>query len=158
MHKDFVSPVSIEEFAAYLDENLTEDGMNKVALAIYSDNSLQDIMSSCHTIDDTIANYEPLQLTAPKDISSTDFEIPQMDDNDYLNVGDWEDLDVAACAVDSFVADAMGTEDGSSSMTDHIGLDEDSSDITSDHWETDLSDTMSNDELIDFDNTDLNEL
>lgn len=158
MHKDFVSPVSIEEFAAYLDGNLTENGMNKVALAIYSDNSLQDIMSSCHTIDDTIANYEPLQLTAPKDISSTDFEIPQMDDNDYLNVGDWEDLDVAACAVDSFVADAMGTEDDSSSMTDHIGLDEDSSDITSDHWETDLSDTMSNDELIDFDNTDLNEL
>ena len=158
MHKDFVPPVSIEEFAAYLDGNLTEDGMNEIASAIHADDSLQDIMSSCHTIDDTIANYEPLQLTAPKDISSTDFEIPQMDDNDYLNVGDWEDLDVAACAVDSFVADAMGTEDDSSSMTDHIGLDEDSSDITSDHWETDLSDTMSNDELIDFDNTDLNEL
>ena len=132
MHKDFVPPVSFEEFAAYLDGNLTEDGM--------------------------IANYEPLQLTVPEDILSTDFEIPQLDDNDYLNIGDWADLDVAACAADSFEADAMGTENDSSSMADHIGLDEDSSDITSDHLETDLSDTMSHDELIDFDNTDLNDL
>ena len=35
MHKDFVPPVSIEEFAAYLDGNLTEDGMNEIAL-LYS--------------------------------------------------------------------------------------------------------------------------
>lgn len=158
MHKDFVPPVSIEEFAAYLDGNLTEDGMNDVASAIHSDDSLQDIMSSCHAIDDTIANYEPLQLTVPEDILSTDFEIPQLDDNDYLNIGNWADLDVAACAADSFEADAMGTENDSSSMADHIGFDEDSSDITSDHLETDLSDTMSHDELIDFDNTDLNDL
>ena len=158
MHKDFVPPVSIEQFAAYLDGNLTEDGMNEIASAIHADDSLQDIMSSCHAIDDTIANYEPLQLTVPEDISSTDFEIPQMDDNDYSNIGDWADLDVAACAVDSLEADAMGTEDDSSSMTDHIGLDEDSSDITSDHLETDFSDTMNHDELIDLDNTNFNDL
>lgn len=158
MHKDFVPPVSIEEFAAYLDGNLTEDGMNEVASAIHSDDSLQDIRSSCHAIDDTIANYEPLQLTVPEDISSTDFEIPQIDDNNYLNIGDWADLDVAACAVDPFVADTMGTEDDSSSMSDHIGLDEESSDIISDHLGSDLNETMSDDELIDSDNTDLNDL
>ncbi len=158
MDKDFVPPVSIEEFAAYLDGNLTEDGMNEIASAIHSDDSLQDIMSSYHTIDDTIANYEPLQLTVPEDLSSTDFEIPQMDDSDCLNIGDWADLDVVACTEDPFAADAMCTEDESSSMNNHIGLDEDSSDITSYHCGTDLSDTMSNDELIDFDNTDLNDL
>ena len=158
MHKDFVPPVSIEEFAAYLDGNLTEDGMNEIASAIHSDDSLQDIMSSCHAIDDTIANYEPLQLTVPDDIYSTDFEIPQIDDNDYLNIGDWGNLDVAACAVAPFQADTMGTEDDSFSIGDHIGLDEDSSDITSEHWGTDLSNTMSDDGLIDFDNTDLNNL
>ena len=115
--------MSIEEFAAYLDGNLTEDGMNEVATVIHSDESLQDIMSSCHTIDDTIANYEPLQLTVPEDISSTDFEIPQMEDNDYLNIGDWADLDVAACAID-----AMCTEADSSSMSNHIGLEDGTSD------------------------------
>lgn len=157
MHKDFVPPVSIEKFAAYLDGNLTEDGMNEIASAIHSDDSLQDIMSSCHAIDDTIANYEPLQLTVPDDIYSTDFEIPQIDDNDYLNIGDWGNLDVAACAVAPFQADTMGTEDDSFSIGDHIGLDEDFSDITSEHWGTDLSNTMS-DGHIDFDNTDLTQI
>ena len=37
MHKDFVPPVSIEEFAAYLDGNLTEDGMNDICLLYTSD-------------------------------------------------------------------------------------------------------------------------
>lgn len=37
MHKDFIPPVSIEEFAAYLDGNLTEEGMNEVASAIHAD-------------------------------------------------------------------------------------------------------------------------
>lgn len=133
MHKDFVSPVSIEEFAAYLDGNLTEDGMNEIASTIHADDSLQDIMSSCHTMDDTIANYEPLQLMVTEDISSTDFEIPQMVDNDYLNIGDWTNLDVAACTEDTFTVDAMGTEDYGSSMSDHTGLDNSSSDMTSVH-------------------------
>lgn len=85
MHKDFVPPVSIEEFAAYLDGNLTEDGMNEVASAIQSDCFLQNVMSSCHIVDETVSAYEPLQLTVPEEISSTDFEIPQVDiDNTLL--------------------------------------------------------------------------
>lgn len=158
MYKDFVPPVSIEEFAAYLDGNLTEDRMNEVASAIHSDDSLQDIMSSCHTIDNTIANYEPLQLTIPEDIAA-DFEIPQVDDNDYLNVGDWADLDVAACTIDPFTPEIIDTDDDTSSMSSHTDFTDDSKDISSDHLENDLNDTMSSgDELTDFDNTDYNDL
>lgn len=158
MCKDFVPPVSIEEFAAYLDGNLTEDRMNEVASAIHSDDSLQDIMSSCHTIDNTIANYEPLQLTIPEDIAA-DFEIPQVDDNDYLNVGDWADLDVAACTIDPFTPEIIDTDDDTSSMSSHTDFTDDSKDISSDHLENDLNDTMSSgDELTDFDNTDYNDL
>ena len=47
MNKDYMPPVSIEEFAAYLDGNLTEDGMNEVASAINSEDNLHAIMSSC---------------------------------------------------------------------------------------------------------------
>lgn len=158
MHKDFVPPVSIEEFAAYLDGNLMEDGMNEIASAIHSDDSLQDIMSSCHTIDDTIANYEPLQLTVPADISSTDFEIPQIDDSDCLNIGDWADLDVVACTEYPFAADAMCTEAESSSMNNHIGLDDGSSNISTDHLGDDLNDTMSDNGFTDLNNTDYNDL
>lgn len=158
MHKDLVPPVSIEEFAAYLDGNLTEDGMNEIASAIHSDDSLQDIMSSCHTIDDTIANYEPLQLTIPEDIAA-DFEIPQVDDNDYLNVGDWADLDVAACTIDPFTPEIIDTDDDTSSMSSHTDFTDDSTDISSGHLENNLNDTMSSgDELTDFDNRDYNDL
>ena len=158
MHKDFIPSVSIEEFAAYLDGNLTEDGMNDIASAIHSDDSLQDIMSSCHTIDDTIANYEPLQLTVPEDIAA-DFEIPQVDDNDYLNVGDCANWDVAACAADPFTTDIIDADDDTFSMSGHTDITDDSTDISSYHLENDLNDTMSNDnELIDLDNTDLNDL
>lgn len=158
MHEVLVSPVSIEEFAAYLDGNLTENRMNEVASAIHNDDSLQDIMSSCHTIDDTIANYEPLQLTIPEDIAA-DFEIPQVDDNDYLNVGDWAGLDVAAYTIDPFTPEIIDTDDDTSSMSSHTDFTDDSKDISSAHLENDLNDTMSSgDELTDFDNTDYNDL
>ena len=91
MNKDFMPPVSIEEFAAYLDGNLTEDGMNEVASAINSEDNLHAIMTRCQTVDDTLANYEPLQLTVPDEISTMDFEIPNVNDGDYLNIGDWAD-------------------------------------------------------------------
>lgn len=85
MHKDFVSPVSIEEFAAYLDGNLTENGMNKVALAILSDDSLQDILSSGYMVDEALFSYEDRPLV-PDDISTDSFEIPNIEEN--LDVSD----------------------------------------------------------------------
>lgn len=78
MNKDFMPPVSIEEFAAYLDGNLTEDGMNEVASAIHSDKSLQDIASDSINIDESIANYESKGQSIPDDMVSDDFEIPDI--------------------------------------------------------------------------------
>lgn len=154
-------PVSIEEFAAYLDGNLTEDGMNEVASAINSEDNLHAIMSSCQTVDDTLANYEPLQLTVPDEISSMDFEIPNVNDGDYLNIGDWADLDVAACsacAADTSVDDFMNPENDIASMNDHTGLDDDPSDMVSDHFMDDWNHSSNEESSIDFDNTDYNDL
>ena len=161
MNKDFMPPVSIEEFAAYLDGNLTEDGMNEVASAINSEDNLHAIMSSCQTVDDTLANYEPLQLTVPDEISSMDFEIPNVNDGDYLNIGDWADLDVAACsacAADTSVDDFMNPENDIASMNDHTGLDDDPSDMVSDHFMDDWNHSSNEESSIDFDNTDYNDL
>lgn len=85
MHKDFVPPVSIEEFAAYLDGNLTEDGMSEVASAILSDDSLQDILSSGYMVDEALFSYEDRPLV-PDDISTDSFEIPNIEEN--LDVSD----------------------------------------------------------------------
>lgn len=81
MNKDFVPPVSIEEFAAYLDGNLTEDGMNKVASSIQSDKFLRNISYDSINIDDSIANYESNGQTVPDNIASDDFEIPDITEN-----------------------------------------------------------------------------
>lgn len=151
-------PVSIEEFAAYLDGNLTEDGMNEVASAINSEDNLHAIMSSCQTVDDTLANYEPLQLTVPDEISTMDFEIPNVNDGDYLNIGDWADLDVAACAADTSVDDFMNPGNDIASTNHHAGLDDDSSDMTSDHFMDDWNHSSNEESSIDFDNTDYNDL
>ena len=155
MYKDFVPPVSIEEFAAYLDGNLTEDGMNEVASAINSEDNLHAIMSSCQTVDDTLANYEPLQLTVPDEISTMDFEIPNVNDCDYLNIGDWADFDVAACAADTSVDDFMNPANDVASMNAHTGLDDDSSDMASDHFMDDWNDIIGGDEFTELDYTDL---
>lgn len=161
MNKDFMPPVSIEEFAAYLDGNLTEDGMNEVASAINSEDNLHAIMSSCQTVDDTLANYEPLQLTVPDEISTMDFEIPNVNDGDYLNIGDWADLDVAACsacAADTSADDFMNPGNDIASTNHHTGLDDDPSDMASDHFMDDWNDIIGGDEFTELDYTDYNDL
>ena len=81
MHKDFVPPVSIEEFAAYLDGNLTEDGMNEIASAIHSDNSLQEILSSGYMVDEMLSTYDDWNQIVPDDIFTDSFDIPNVEGN-----------------------------------------------------------------------------
>lgn len=81
MHKDFVPPVSIEEFAAYLDGNLTEEGMNEIASAIHSDNSLQDILSSGYMVDEMLSTYDDWNQIVPDDIFTDSFDIPNVEGN-----------------------------------------------------------------------------
>ena len=79
MHKDFVPPVSIEEFAAYLDGNLTEEGMDEVASAIHADDSLQDILSSGYMVDETLSTYDDWNQIVPDDIFTDSFDIPNVE-------------------------------------------------------------------------------
>lgn len=81
MHKDFVPTVSIEKFAAYLDGNLTEEGMNEVASAIHSDDSLQDILSSGYMVDETLSTYDDWNQIVQDDIFTDGFDIPNIEEN-----------------------------------------------------------------------------
>lgn len=81
MHKDFVPTVSIEKFAAYLDGNLTEEGMNEVASAIHSDDSLQDILSSGYMVDETLSTYDDWNQIVQDDIFTDSFDIPNIEEN-----------------------------------------------------------------------------
>lgn len=103
MHKDFVPTVSIEEFAAYLDGNLSEEEMNKITSVINIEDNLQAIMSNCHTIDNAMASYERFEQIIPKDILSDDFEIP-----DFNN--DIENGDIMSISEDSIYIEAIDSQ------------------------------------------------
>lgn len=103
MHKDFVPPVSIEEFAAYLDENLSEEEMNKITSVINIEDNLQTIMSNCYTIDNAMASYERFEQIIPKDILSDNFEIP-----DFNN--DIENGDIMSISEDSIYIEAIDSQ------------------------------------------------
>lgn len=80
MHKDFVSPVSIEEFAAYLDGNLTEDGMEYISSIISYNNKLADITEISNVVDATKEQYIQDEEFLPSEIESMDFNIPKIPD------------------------------------------------------------------------------
>ena len=103
MHKDFVPPVSIEEFAAYLDGNLSEEEMNKITSVINIEDNLQAIMSNCRTIDNAMASYERFEQIIPKDILSDDFEIPDFNK-------DIENGDIMSISEDSIYIEAIDSQ------------------------------------------------
>lgn len=76
MYKDFVPPVSIEEFAAYLDGNLTESGMEHVSSVISNSEYLGDIAEVSCSINDAIEQDLQEGGMLPSELSNMDFEIP----------------------------------------------------------------------------------
>lgn len=89
-------PVSIEEFAAYLDGNLTEEGMSRVSSLIDNDSSLQSFADNVQMVDETYANYTESELELPEEIISMDFNLPQLE-LDEPSLYECADLQVAAC-------------------------------------------------------------
>ena len=100
MNNEFILPVSIEKFAAYLDGNLSQVDMAKMESIIATDDAMQDIAMNCQAIDDTMINSEPLELMLPEDLSSLDFELPIIEDSTF-NDNNFEYPEVAACASES---------------------------------------------------------
>lgn len=115
MHKDFVPPISIEEFAAYLDGNLSDNDMQRVSSVIENNEAMHDIVLNSQSVDEALSNYEPLELVLPDELASLDFDIPQFDDGNDMG-SEWENLAVAACAPDVVYDDASIIDDDCSTM------------------------------------------
>lgn len=123
MHKDFVPPISIEEFAAYLDGNLSDDEMQRVSSVIENDEAMQDIAVNNLSIEDALSHCESSEFTLPDELTSLDFEIPQFDDSMNFDNA-WEALEVAACAADTTYCDPTEYDDSSTfpSHEDTVGI------------------------------------
>lgn len=136
MHKDFMPLVSIEEFAAYLDGNLSDDEMKAVSSVIANDDAMQDIVLNSQTIDETLSNCEPLDLMLPDNLSSVDFEFPQFEDT---NDDNWKQLEIAAYAPDvSYCDTSIEVDDSTTDYDDndflhHTNIDDTLNDINNDY-------------------------
>ena len=107
--------MSIEEFAAYLDGNLSDNDMQRVSSVIENNEAMHDIVLNSQSVDEALSNYEPLELVLPDELASLDFDIPQFD-NGIDMANNWEGLEVAACAPDVVYDDASIVDDDSSAM------------------------------------------
>lgn len=100
MHKDLVPPISIEEFAAYLDGNLSDDDVRRVSSVIENDEAMQDIAVNNQLVEETLSNYESSDFILPEELTSLDFEVPLFDDSVNIN-NTWDGLDAAACVAET---------------------------------------------------------
>ena len=83
MDSQFISPISIEKFAAYLDDNLPENEMQEIEAAISQNDSLEELVEMSDMIDEDVQTYLQDDFTYDADMSmldESDFEIPQFEE------------------------------------------------------------------------------
>lgn len=83
MDSQFIFPISIEKFAAYLDDNLPENEMQEIEAAISQNDSLEELVEMSDMIDEDVQTYLQDDFTYDADMSmldESDFEIPQLDE------------------------------------------------------------------------------
>lgn len=77
---------SIEEFAAFLDGNLSQREMEQILQLAEQDNVLHQLIDASSAIDDTIECYRGADKQLPPEISGSSFEIPPIPSIGLSNV------------------------------------------------------------------------
>ena len=140
-------PVGIEEFAAYIDGNLTDDDKQRVGTVIDESKDMQEIIDSCNSIDELYDYNEFVGDTIiPNEIERMEFDIPNLD---AINICDLpvdypQEEEVAACADAPTNLDLSVYEDESSYNSETINAPE-NPDILSSEGDSDLDSSSSAD-------------
>lgn len=104
MDRNFVPPVSIEKFAAYLDGNLSEEEMDGIDALVSSNPVMEELVSISDEIDEDVQVYLQDEFAYEADMTTledSDFDIPNLD-ADILPQTETDDLEQrgVACAAD----------------------------------------------------------
>ena len=79
-------PVSIEEIAAYMDGNLSDEEMQRISSVIEYDDTMQGVMDSMEQSELTLAEYWQVDMQLPEEIADGEFDVPETD-NHYAGGG-----------------------------------------------------------------------
>lgn len=71
-----LNDISIEQFAAFLDGNLSEEDMQSVSSIIDADKEYSDILGDVMHIDDTVDTYTSMPDAYAEAIPDMDFDLP----------------------------------------------------------------------------------
>ena len=97
-------PLSIEEFAAYMDGNLSEDEMQRVGSVIENDETMQGVMDSMEQSELTLAEYRQEDMQLPKEIADGEFDLPETDNHHVGGGGFFSPFSaVAACVASPII-------------------------------------------------------
>jgi hypothetical protein len=67
---------SIEQFAAYLDGNLSQSEMQQFSQLVERDSTLHQLLDASSVVDNTLAGFTDSDLQLPPEIIGSDFELP----------------------------------------------------------------------------------
>lgn len=121
-------PLSIEEFAAYMDGNLSDDEMQRIGSVIENDETMQGVMDSMKQSELTLAEYGQEDMQLPKEIADGEFDLPETDNHHVGGGGFFYPFSaVAACAAAPIAFDCLndsfdeieGTEFGNITENDN---------------------------------------
>lgn len=97
---------SIEEFAAFLDGNLSANDMQQFTQLAAHDNALHQLLHANSVIDDTFDGFKDSDLQLPADLINADFELPEIHSSEDAptlvspSPEPMDDMLVAVCADD----------------------------------------------------------
>lgn len=89
MHKDFIIPISVEEFAAYLDGNLSERNANRIDNIGATNYDMQEMLSMSDKVDEDMQCYLRDGFAYEADmiaLENCNFDIPNLDANNGVHL------------------------------------------------------------------------
>lgn len=145
-------PVSIEEFAAYIDGNLSDDEMQRVSSVIEHDDTMQDVMDSMEQSELTLSEYTPDDLQLPKEIADGEFDLPETDNHHVGGGGFFNPFSaVAACVAAPIAFDYLNDSFDEIEGNDFGKTSDLNDNASSSHIEI-MSDSTNDNQIPDFSN------
>lgn len=94
---------SIEEFAAFLDGNLSQNEMHQFSQFAEQDETLHQLLDANSVVDDTLNGFTDAELQLSSDLLGVDFELPTIPSEEVstlvsLSPEPVDDMLVAACS------------------------------------------------------------
>ena len=90
MDRKSTLPVSPEQFAAYLDGNLTDVEMAHIERLAAADDGMRELLAANDAVDDWLDENGSAEDDVPEILRNGDFPIPDIDDSTLRKFGLWD--------------------------------------------------------------------